>query len=302
MSVRSRRRCVGNALVALVALGADRLFGEFRFIRHPVRFMGDYILWFEKRFYKDSILRGALLTVSLLLVAGGIACGVELFAALLPGWGETLLLGVLSSLFVAHRMLHDAVLEVVTAENPREKVAMLVSRDTDGMDESGVCKAAVETYAENLSDGVVAPLFYLLLFGFTGIVLYKAANTLDSMVGYRNPRYLRFGRVSARLDDVLNYLPARITALMIVLFSKNGRRFWNNGHESPNAGQPITAMALVLGVKLGGPTSYGGVVKPKPWFGRGREAIAKADVLRALRFRDRIDLMLTALLGSVALL
>jgi adenosylcobinamide-phosphate synthase len=286
----------------MIALATDRLFGEFAFVRHPVQFMGDYILWFEKRFYKDSIARGALLTVSLLLLSGGIALGVEASTRLLPGWGETLLLGLLGSLFVAHRMLHDAVQEVVTAETPREKVAMLVSRDTEKMNESDVCKAAVETYAENLSDGVVAPLFYLLLFGFTGIVLYKAANTLDSMVGYKTSRYLRFGRVSARLDDVLNYLPARITALMIALFSKHGRRFWNNGHESPNAGQPITAMALALGVRLGGPTSYGGVIKPKPWFGTGRETIAKADVLRALRFRNRIDLMLAVLLGCAAVL
>ena len=291
---------MGNALVALIALGVDRLFGEFAFIRHPVRYMGDYILWFEKRFYQDSIARGAVLTVSLLLLSGGIAFGVESAAALLPAWGETLALGVMSSLFVAHRMLHDAVKEVVTAENPRERVAMLVSRDTEGMSGSDLCKAAVETYAENLSDGVVAPLFYLLLFGFPGIVCYKAANTLDSMVGYKNPRYLRFGRLSARLDDLLNYIPSRITAVMIVLFSKHGRRFWNNGHESPNAGQPITAMALALGVKLGGPTSYGGVVKPKPWFGSGRSEITKGDLLRALRFRDRIDLLLALLLGIAA--
>ena len=293
---------MGNALAALIALAVDRRFGEFRFIRHPICYMGDYISWFEWRFYADAIGRGGVLVASLLLLCGAITWGVVAAIALLPAWAQTLVTGVLASLFVAHRMLHDAVKEVAEAERPQEKVALLVSRDTEQMSESDACKAAVETYAENLSDGVVAPLFYLLLFGLAGIVLYKAINTLDSMVGYKNDRYLRFGRVAARLDDVANYLPARITAAMIALYSKGGRRFWNNGHESPNAGQPITAMALSLGLRLGGPTSYGGVVKPKPWFGRGKEAIGRSDVLRALRFRDRIDAMLVALLVAIALL
>ena len=292
---------MGNALAALIALAVDRRFGEFRFIRHPVCYMGDYIAWFEGRFYADSVARGAVLVVSLLALCGTLAWGVALVIALLPAWAQTLGTGVLASIFVAHRMLHDAVKEVAEAEAPQEKVALLVSRDTERMSESDACKAAVETYAENLSDGVVAPLFYLLLFGLPGIVLYKAVNTLDSMVGYRSERYLRFGRVAARLDDVANYIPARITAAMIVLFSRNGRRFWNNGHESPNAGQPITAMALALGVKLGGPTSYGGKLKPKPWFGGGKEAIGRDDVLRALRFRDRIDGILAAVLAGIAL-
>jgi adenosylcobinamide-phosphate synthase len=293
---------MSNALVALIALAVDRLFGEFSFLRHPVCYMGDYISWFEKRFYADAVGRGALLVVTLLLLCGGLSWGVVSLSALLPEWAQTAIAGLLASLFVAHRMLHDAVKEVAFAELPQEKVAMLVSRDTEAMSESDAYKAAVETYAENLSDGVVAPLFYLLLFGFTGIVLYKAVNTLDSMVGYKNDRYLRFGKVAARLDDIANYIPSRITAVMIALFSKKGRRFWNNGHDSPNAGQPITAMALALGLRLGGPTSYGGVVKPKPWFGSGREAIGREDVLRALAFRNRIDMMSALLLIGLCML
>lgn len=293
---------MSNALVSLIALLVDRLFGEFRFIRHPVCYMGEYISWFEKRFYRDAILRGGVLVASLLLLCGAFAWGIVSLLALLPLWAETALTGVLASIFVAHRMLHDAVKEVAFAEVPQQKVAMLVSRDTEGMGESDACKAAVETYAENLSDGVVAPLFYLLLFGFSGILLYKAVNTLDSMVGYRNDRYLRFGRVAARLDDAVNYIPSRLTAGMIALFSRHGRRFWNNGHESPNAGHPITAMALALGLRLGGPTSYGGVMKEKPWFGRGKETIEREDVLRALRFRNRIDIMIAVMLLALCVL
>ncbi len=287
---------MSSAAVALIAVVIDRLFGEFKGIRHPVVMMGDYIGWFEKHFYKDSFVRGVLLTLSLLLIVAVMAYSIEQFLAPLHTWLATAALGLLSSMFVAHRMLHDAVLEVATAENPREKVAMLVSRDTADLNESDTYKAAIETYAENLSDGVIAPLFYLLLFGFTGIVVYKAINTLDSMVGYKNERYLRFGKFAARLDDIANYIPARITALMIVAFSNEGYRFWNNGHESPNAGQPITAMALALGIKLGGPTYYEGTIKNKPYFGHGRAVLTKNDLYRALVMRKHIDLMLVIVL------
>lgn len=287
---------MSSALIALTALIVDRICGEFRFIRHPVIRMGDYIRWYERRFYADSVWQGAGLTLSLLLLCGVIAFAFESIAVLLPEWIAVVVLGVTGSMFVAHRMLYDAVREVAMAENPKEKLAMLVSRDTADLSESDLCKGAIETYAENLSDGVVAPLFYLLLFGLTGVVLYKAVNTLDSMVGYRSARYERFGKFPARLDDLLNYIPSRITALMIVLFSRRGYRFWNNGHESPNAGQPITAMALQLGIRLGGPTSYGGVVKDKPWFGSGRSGLERNDIFRALRLQNRIDLMIAGIL------
>ena len=165
-----------------------------------------------------------------------------------------MLTSFLASMFLAHRMLYEAVFELSSAQNPREKLSMLVSRDTQGLSDSEVYKAGIETYAENLSDGVIAPLFYLLVFGLPGIIIYKSVNTLDSMVGYRNEKYERFGKASALLDDLLNLLPSRVTAVIIMLvggkhplfsFYRDGKK-----HASPNGGHPITAMALVAGLRF----------------------------------------------------
>jgi adenosylcobinamide-phosphate synthase len=172
---------------------------------------------------------------------------------------------------------------------------MLVSRDTSELSDSDVYKAGIETYAENLSDGVIAPFFYLLLFGLSGIIFYKTVNTLDSMVGYRTKKYENYGKASAILDDILNYIPSRITAILIMIISKNKNifAFYKDGvkHDSPNAGHPITAMALYLGVKLGGDTSYFGKIKPKAYFGIGRKNILASDLVNALSLKAKIDLI-----------
>lgn len=200
--------------VALIAYIIDRFFGEFekvKFFKHPIIFMGDYISWFQKKFYKDSILRGSLLTISLLFI-------VYVIVSILALIDNVFVQGFLASFALSSKMLYDAVKDVVSNDNiedKRYKISMLVSRDTSTLSNSGINKASIETYGENLSDGVIAPLFYLLCFGLVGVYLYKAVNTLDSMVGYRNEKYEKFGKFSARLDDVLNYIPARLTALII---------------------------------------------------------------------------------------
>ena len=177
---------------------------------------------------------------------------------------------------------------------------MLVSRDTADLSESDICKAGIETYAENLSDGVIAPLLYLLLFGLPGIMIYKVVNTLDSMVGYRNKRYEKYGKASAKLDDLLNFLPARLTAVMIMLVSKPLKIFAfykeGRGHESPNAGLPITAMALAIEVKLGGPTRYFNQLKEKPFFGQGKEVLENEDIRKSLKIGKKIDILILFLL------
>jgi len=277
-------------LVALVAYVTDAVFGEFRFIRHPVVWMGDFIGWFERRFYADKKSSGCLLSVA--LTVSVLAVSLPL-AFLLP----PLLQGVAASTLLAHRMLHDSVRDAIGS---REKLSMLVSRDTENLSESEINKALVETYAENLSDGVIAPLFYLVLFGLPGITVYKAINTLDSMVGYKTARYRNFGYCSARLDDIANLIPARLTALLILLLCGKGafmklHRF-AKGHASPNAGYPISAAALGFGLKLGGATPYHGKMVEKPWFGEGREEIEASDVVRVLEMRRRVDLLLILLL------
>ena len=207
--------------IALIAYAFDNIFGEFdklKFIKHPIIFMGEYIEWFKKKYYEDSVARGAILTVSLLLI-------VYIITSLLASFDNILFQGFLASFTLASKMLYESVQDVISNDNldiKKEKIRMLVSRDTSEMTNSDVNKAGVETYAENLSDGVIAPLFYLLCFGIVGAYLYKAINTLDSMVGYRNEKYENFGKVSAILDDIVNYIPSRITAVLIALlfFSK----------------------------------------------------------------------------------
>ena len=218
---------------------------------------------------------------------GYIALVIEEFLSYFFTLLMVIISALIASMFIAHKMLYDSVREVLVSDNKQEVVAMLVSRDTKDMSESDIYKAAIESYAENLSDGVIAPLFYLLLFGLPGIIVYKAINTMDSMVGYKTQRYELYGKAAALLDDVANYIPARITAVLIMLLSsqKDVFAFYEDGkkHESPNAGHPITAMALALGVRLGGDTSYFGRLKRKPYFGKGRKEITQDDVRAALK-------------------
>jgi len=279
--------------IALIAYVTDRLFGEFKFIRHPVVLMGDFISAFQKRFYRDSIVRGFWLVFWLLACVLAIVYPISLI-------GNPWVLGIIASTGIAGKMLCTSVKNVLSDPS---SIRYLVSRDTENLSESDIRKAAIETYAENLSDGVIAPLFYLLAFGLVGLFGYKAINTLDSMVGYRNEKYEKFGKVSARLDDILNYIPSRITAVLILsLFGKLGKlkQTWRYGalHESPNAGYPIAAMALSLGVSLGGATSYFGKIKEKPYFGEGRREITVQDVRRALTLQWKLDTLVIIVLAA----
>jgi len=272
--------------ISLVAFIIDKLLGEFKYIKHPVIFMGDYIKWFEKKFYKDSIFRGFLLIFSLLVVTFCIVYPLSL----LPWY----LQAIIASMGIASNMLYSSVKDII--DNP-QNIKYLVSRDTSELSNSEINKAAIETYAENLSDGVIAPLFYLLFFGIVGVFIYKAINTLDSMVGYKNDRYSNFGKFSAKLDDVVNYIPARITALLIafLFFSKNSFIAifkYGNLHESPNAGYPISAMAGAINVTLGGDTKYFGKLKRKANFGDGKEDITSKDILNTLKIKTRLDIFL----------
>jgi adenosylcobinamide-phosphate synthase len=194
-------------------------------------------------------------------------------------------------------MLYDSVKDIIT--NP-QNIKYLVSRDTKDLSTSNINKASIETYAENLSDGVIAPIFYLFIFGIEGAFVYKAINTLDSMVGYRNSKYEKFGKVSAIVDDIVNYIPARVTAILISILMGSKKallNFYSYGkkHDSPNAGLPISAMALSIGVKLGGDTYYFGELKKKAWFGYGRENIEDRDILKALSFQWRLDTLIILL-------
>ena len=187
--------------ISLLAYIIDKIFGEFRFIKfykHPVVFMGDFISWFEKRFYKDSIARGVILNLSLLSLIFVVVFFIDFFV------DNVFVLALIASSGLASKSLFDSVKEIL---NTPQNIKYLVSRDTNNLNQSDINKASIETYAENLSDGVIAPLFYLLLFGLYGLFIYKGINTLDSMVGYKNDKYEKFGKFSAKLDEKRNYIP-----------------------------------------------------------------------------------------------
>jgi len=289
---------VSNSLT-LLAYFIDRVFGEFP-TKHPVVFMGEYIKWFERRFYKDRVLYGAILTTTLILITLFILHLITLFIESMPNrYINIVILAIIASTTISSKMLYESVKETIA--HP-QKIRYLVSRDTQNLTSSEIKRASIETYAENLSDGVIAPLLYLLLFGVEGAFLYKAINTLDSMVGYRNSRYEKFGKFSAILDDIANYIPSRITALLIAIlfFNRDALlKFYSFGkkHDSPNAGHPISSMALSVGLKLGGDTPYFGKMKRKPYFGDGRVEITIDDIYKALSFQLRLDILLLIILG-----
>ena len=293
--------------LALFAYLLDRLVGEFPG-KHPVMLMGEFITAFERRFYSDRIIPGALLVISLLLITLSISAGLVSLCRLLPEVLAIILLAAMAATGLAMNMLHVSVAGILSAEDQRQAIGRLVSRDTEAMNEADILKAALETWAENLSDGVIAPLFYLVLFGLPGIAAYKAINTLDSMIAYKTERYLNFGRIAAVLDDLANFIPARLTALLIVILATNKRRAWQcalrdgNKLESPNAGYPIAALAGLLGVALAGNAYYHGQLKQKPTLGLAVNQINRATLVQALALRTKIDLTIIGSLGFFAFL
>jgi len=293
--------------LAALAYLIDMIFGEFP-CKHPVVWMGEFIAGFEKRFYRDRILSGALLMISLLALTLLISSALVYLCGLLPTGLSLAILAVFASTGLAMNMLYASVAELLTAEHPNQALRFLVSRDTEAMTETEVYKAALETWAENLSDGVIAPLFYLVLFGLPGIAVYKAINTMDSMIAYKTERYFYFGKTAAIVDDIVNYIPARMTALFIVLLAQDKRFAWQclwrdgNKLESPNAGFPIAAMAGALGVALGGDAYYHGQLKHKPLLGLSLNPLNKAVLVQALAMKTGINLIVLSLLATGVML
>ncbi|MEJ2516587.1 MAG: adenosylcobinamide-phosphate synthase CbiB [Methyloceanibacter sp.] len=292
-------------------------------IGHPVTWMGRLIAWLEARLNDPSKEGGArrragLMALLLLLgVVGVCAYLIETTLLLLP-FG-LFFAAVAASTLIAQRSLYSHVAAVAAAlekgslRDARVAVAQIVGRETTELDEAGIARAAIESLAENFSDGVVSPVFWLSLGGLTGGALYKAINTADSMIGHRSARYADFGRASAKLDDAVNLPGARLSGLLLagaaaITKEASPKRAWHAmrrdaaKHASPNAGYPEAAMAGALGVALGGPRLYAGSRMDGPWLGDGRHDANAGDIRAALRLYVRADGLLIALVTLAAAL
>jgi adenosylcobinamide-phosphate synthase len=277
----------------VLAFLLDALIGDPKWLPHPVRLIGRTIEKMESVLrprIRNQRLAGVLLVV--------VIVGAVLTASLIVIWllrsfengaayvlARTLIICLVATTISLRGLVESVkgVLQNHDLDEARKRLSHIVGRDTQGLDHDGVRRAAVETLAENTSDGVVAPLFYLAVGGLPFAMLYKAVNTLDSMVGYKNEKYMKMGWASARLDDLLNYVPARITGLLLALAAllipgakmtdalrvmlRDGRK-----HPSPNAGVPEAAVAGALGIRLGGPSTYGGKTVEKPFIGDENES------------------------------
>ncbi len=304
----------------LVAMAVDAVLGWpsalFARIGHPVSWLGRLIGALEARWNRaldtPAMRRMAGAAVALIVIALTACVGWIVQVAMPSDWRGVILLGVLAWPFVALRSLHDHVADVrdpLAAGNidaARKTVSMIVGRDPAALDEAGIARAAIESLAENTSDGVVAPLFWGALFGLPGIAGYKAINTLDSMIGHRNERHEAFGWAAARIDDVANIIPARLTGLLFALtgpgprdallcMMRDARR-----HRSPNAGWPEAAIAGALGVRLCGPRAYHGELADEPWLNGSARDPAAADISRALDVYVRAMLAVGAVLAFLA--
>ena len=308
------------APLALLALLIELVVGYpdaiMKKIGHPVTWIGHLISYLDKTFNRDGAdpearrRAGAIALFVLLLVVGAIAFAIETALLLLP-FG-LIFAGIACSTLIAQRSLYMHVANVADAlesgnlVKARAEVAHIVGRDTAELDEAGVARAAIESLAENFSDGVVAPVFWIWLAGLTGGAVYKAINTADSMIGHRSARYESFGKPAAQLDDLVNLPGSRVSGLLIVAAAAvtggaSASDAWNTmvrdaaKHASPNAGYPEAAMAGALHLSLGGPRGYEGEETDGAWLGDGRREAKGADVQAALDLYGRADGLLIAL-------
>lgn len=302
-----------HSIAFLVGFLLDLCLGDPHWLYHPIRLVGAWIAWLEKKLHKEETPRnekkerteGTYLVFAVLLVTGLCVVGILTFAYLLHPAVGVIVESVMTYQILATKCLKVESMRVYTCLKKgdlpaaRQAVSMIVGRDTANLDETGVAKAAIETVAENTSDGVIAPMLYTALFGPILGFLYKAVNTMDSMVGYKNDKYLFFGRTAAKLDDVVNYIPARISAwLLIVAASFPDREFSGREayrifqrdryqHASPNSAQTEAACAGALGIQLAGDAFYFGKKVEKPYIGDAMRPVEAEDIRRVNRLMYR---------------
>ena len=283
----------------------DLIFGDPERLPHPIVWFGKMISWGEHRLNRGQhrMVKGAVMSVAYILLVFFVLWGL---IRLIP---NAILWGVLNTIIIFYCLAGTTLIREVrnvflaldeSLEAGRKQVARIVGRDTSELTAQEVRTAALETLAENLSDGVIAPLFWLALLGVPGMVAYKMVNTLDSMIGYRTERYKDFGCWAARIDDVFNYIPARLTAVLMVIASGKPtllKFVWRNGrkHASPNSGYPEAALAGALDCRFGGPHYYFGELFDKPFIGENDRPLTTADMHKAVRINRIAEVMMIAL-------
>ena len=314
------------AIVLLAAMLLDGIFGDpkrlYRLVPHPIALLGGVIAWLEKRLNRGShaaamqFFLGAAMSFALIAFALLLGWLAMKLCAWLPG--GIIIEALLASVLLAGRGLYDQVAACAdalakSASAGRDALAALVGRDPKFLDDSGIAKAAIESLGENFSDAIVAPLFWGLLLGLPGLVAYKTINTLDSMVGYRSEKHFWFGKFAARIDDLANFIPARLSALLVCLASMaTSSTSWRGAaaavtrdarrHASWNAGWPEAAFAGALGIAIAGPRRSAAGETSAAWMGKeGRARLGVKDIHLALGLYLRTCLLVVILLGALAL-
>ena len=300
-------------LIPLVAgYVLDLLLGDPRRLPHPVVLFGNLIGWIERKWNKGRcrFLKGGVVAVVYPLGVLAAGWGVAWCAQAVGVWCSVLVATVFVFYGLANRSLIQEGGEVIRAlreqglEAGRKRLSWIVGRDTSELTPKEIYTAVLETMAENLSDGVVAPLFYYAIGGFPAMMAYKMMNTLDSMIGYRDERFRQFGCCAARLDDALNYFPARLTALFmaVVAYRRGVFRFILRNcymHASPNSGFPESAMAGILDCRFGGAHVYHGLLVEKPYIGDNDREVGYADYLKAVQVNQRVTLLAVVLIVAI---
>ena len=298
-------------MALLIGWVLDLLFGDPQRLPHPVVWFGKAIAFCEHRFNRGSHrkLKGAVIAIGLIV-------GIFILTSfLISSFSHFLISAVLIFYCLAGTTLIREVRQVFLAldrslEEGRAQVARIVGRDTSELSAQEVRTAALETLAENLSDGVIAPLFWLAALGVPGMVAYKMVNTLDSMIGYKTERYKDFGCWAARIDDVANYIPARLTALLMILPSLFTFHFslfnfvlkYGRKHASPNSGYPEAALAGILNCRFGGPHYYFGELFDKPFIGENDRELTTADMRKAVRVNRMAEVLAIILVMAVGII
>ena len=299
-------------MLLLFSYLSDLIFGDPENFPHPIRGIGKIIVFFEKNLRRKDVKRlEKIQGVFLAIIVVGIS---SLITSLVLSFSKKIspFLGILVWIYLGYVSISVKDLRIkamnvyrgikTDIKKARRELSKIVGRDTETMDEENITRAAIESVSESTNDGIVAPLFYLILGGPVLAIAYKSISTLDSMVGYKNEKYVNFGWFSARLDDIFNFIPARITGFLICVSSFLLNRNFKNSfrimlrdgrkHLSPNSGIPEAAMAGALGIKFGGPAAYGGEILEKPFLGDEKEKTDPVMIKKALNISLAVSLLM----------